>query len=551
MLLWMGTAWAGGGPQNVMVLYNIDVGAAGDVAAYYAEARDLPPGHLCGISGIAETETDLSLEDYKTWVLAPLDDCLAALPQPEDIDYLVVVRGLPYRVEAGGYTVSLSAALQVYRTPSPEDSSRLLIDDGHPDGYAYVYNPYYKIGNKADFDLESPYAVWYTSASAISNASAQPTPFERETAPPGFGENLFIVTRLDGFDFQDAYDVVDRGVAADGSFPAADFLCMDGADSARGARDPECEYAIRRLQSLGRSATWVSPFDGGLSGHEVIAYFTGAADVRGGIDGLTYAPGAITCNLTSYGAVPNNFFCDETGETCPERESQTSMARFIRAGATGAHGTVNEPYNNVFPNAGAMMLYGLGYSLGESYFNNQLFLYWQNLYIGDPLATPYQERPEVAVAEKTTPVNVPITASATHPDGIQQMRLYADDVLVAEEEGDLLSWTPSGYAAGRTLELRVVAEAADVSQEVTGWDQQLILVRSRTQGWSLSTLALTDAVDLPSDTGDSGEPEDDDSGGGGEGNDTPEDCGCASSSGALGGVWALALVALVGRRRQP
>lgn len=493
MLMWLGTAWAGGGPQNVMVLYNAEVPDAESVAAHYADVRDLPAGHRCGLSGIAEDETELSLGDYTAWVLSPLEDCLSALPQPEDIDYLVVVRGLPYRVEAGDYTVSLSAALQVSRLPSPTGSG-LVIDDGHPDGYAYIVNPYYNSGTVADFEDENDYASWYTSASGISRTRRQPAAFERDSLPANYGDHIFIVTRLDGFDYQDARDIVDRGAAADGTFPSASFLCMHGADPARGARDPECAFAIQRLKDLGQAATWLPEFDGALSGHEVVAYFTGAAELRDGIDGLTYVPGAITCNLTSYGAKPQNFFCDDSGEVCPGNESQTSIARHIRAGATGAHGTVNEPYNNVFPNAGALLHYRLGYSLGESYFFNQRFLYWQNLIIGDPLATPFSERPTVTPPADSLPVGAELTASATHPDGVGEIRLYVDDRLVAAAAGDSLSWQPEGYAPGDTVTLRVVAESEDVEVPTPGWSQDEVLVRTRTQGWSLSTLSITKAT---------------------------------------------------------
>jgi uncharacterized protein (TIGR03790 family) len=534
--LWLGVAWAGGGPQNVMVLYNADVPDSVGVAEHYEAARGLPAGHLCGLVGIGEDEVYLSLEDYKAWVLSPLGDCLSALPQPEDIDYLVVARGLPYQVEAGGYTVSLSAALQVYQMPSPTGSG-LLIDDGHPEGYAYIYNPYYKSGRTGDFTLENYYAGWYTSASGITRSRNQPEAFERDHEPTGYGDDLFIVTRLDGFDYQDARDVVDRGVASDGTFPGADFLCMHGADSARGARDPECEFAIQKLQELGLAATWLAEFDGSLTGYEVVAYFTGAASVQGAIDGQSYVPGAITCNLTSYGAVPNNFFCDESGDSCPASESQTSIARYIRAGATGAHGTVNEPYNNVFPNAGALIHYGLGYSLGESYFFNQLFLYWQNLTIGDPLATPFAERPVVTLSTTTLPLNEPLVITATHPDSIEVVRLYLDDVLIAEAEGEVLEWIAEGYSAGDTLSLRAVAESGDVTLTVPGWSQEETTVRARTQGWTLDTVTL--AEPSSADTGTGTAPDDKEPGG----------CSCNASAGALSGAWLLLVAALGARRR--
>ena len=166
---------------------------------------------------------------------------------------------------------------------------------------------------------------------------------------------------------------------------------------ARGARDPECEFLTRQLAQDGLPARWLSPFDGQLANQEVAALFTGTTSLQDGIDENIWVPGAVACNLTSYGAVPANFHCSADGLTCPENESQTSIARFVRAGATAAHGTAAEPLNNTFPNAGALLLYSAGYNLAESFLFSQRYLYWQNVLLGDPLVTPYATRPQVSV----------------------------------------------------------------------------------------------------------------------------------------------------------
>jgi len=198
------------------------------------------------------------------------------------------------------------------------------------------------------------YNFFYTKSPELSHGEVSPGPFVRsevrETNGISWPDNLYIVTRLDGFDHADARALIDRGVQADASFPDAPFVCMRGADPARGVRDAECEYATRMLDAAGFNTEWIPAFDAMLSRPNVISYWTGAANMRDAIDGVTFAPGAIADNLTSFGARPNNFFCDEAGTTCPENESQTSIGRFVRAGATGVQGTVAEPLNNVFPN---------------------------------------------------------------------------------------------------------------------------------------------------------------------------------------------------------
>ncbi|MEO0605369.1 MAG: hypothetical protein AAF211_28320, partial [Myxococcota bacterium] len=450
--------------------------------------------------------------------------------------------GLPYRVQLGEGLVGFEAALQVGRATGPEGEvlGRDQIRASNPPVFAAsVVNPAYVGGScvAADLTLERGAGPAYRAGCTLTREKRLPRTFGRDAdwtiGGFDFGGELFVVGRLDGFDYADARALVDRGVDADGTFPAGEWLCMEGADEARGARDPECEYVTRRLAEIGANAAWVSPFDGALEGREVVAYLTGAADLRGAIDGLDYAPGAFVDNLTSLGAVPRNFSCDETGETCPANEAQTSIARFVRAGATAVHGTVAEPLNNSFPDAGALLLYHEGYSLGESVLFAQEYLYWVNLVLGDPLTAPFATRPTVTVGDLVE--GEPLVVTAEHPDGVGSVRLYADGGLVEEAEGGSLAWV-HGLPAATTVELRAVATAATVLvgrpswdpsvTPPTGWDQpddDGQRVRPETEGWQVVEATIGAAVE-------------------------PAACGCRSTgaSGLLGWILLLAW----GRRRE-
>ena len=552
-----GIARAGAGPLNVMVVYNADDPDAEEVALHYADVRSLPEGHLCGVVGIVSTEREIAFQDYWTLVHEPLVSCLDALPNGDEVDYLVVVRGLPYRVvlENDGYYTSLSAMLQVHEAGHWVTGDLLA---GEPQAFssyhqASVTNPVYVEGSclAGDFTVENDYSSWYTSACGVVRTHAHPPSFRRstlgETIPWTFEDNLFVVTRLDGFDYDDALDLIDRGSAADGSFPTAEILCMASADSARGARDPECEFVTRYLAMVGFPASWLTPHDAALAGHGLAAYFTGAAELTEAIDGNSFLPGAIACNLTSYGAAPSNFFCDETGTVCPESESQTSIARFVRAGATGAHGTVAEPLNNVFPNAGTLLFYTFGYNLGESFLFSQRFLYWQNLLLGDPLTTPYAERPVVTFAEGIVPQGSDLVVEADHPDGIAWMRLYVDGEMVAEIDGEVLQWSVEGEV-GSELALFAVAAATNALVDLTGWPQEQQLPQPDVQGWSSDTLMIDEP--LPQDDDDTAMPDDDDDNGEGDDDDTvaPDEwggCACGVESGPRSSGLALALLVLL------
>ena len=558
-LLCAGAALAGGGPANVVALYNADDPDAADVAAYYAEARELPGGHLCPVSGIDATTRDIAFEDYWSLVHEPLVACLDALPQSEDVDYLVVVRGLPYRVTLpdDGFYTSLQAMLQVHEAGHWVSGDPLA---GEPQYHATYFqpsvsNPSFVDGTCQDGDLviENTYAGWYSTGCGIARTDEHPPSHRRAHAGGAgqyeFADNLFVVSRLDGFDFDDARDLVDRGVAADGTFPDAEILCMAGADSARGARDPECEFVTRHLASAGFPGTWLSPHDAALQGHEVSAYFTGASDLRGAIDGVTYVPGALACNLTSTGAVPQNFFCNDDGTVCPESESQTSIARFGRAGATGAHGAVAEPLNSCFPNAGALLFYAFGYSMGESVLFNQRYLYWQNLLLGDPLTTPWAERPTVWFVDEAVPQGEALVVEADHPDGVAVIRLYVEDVLVAEAEGDRLEWTVA-EEVGSTWPLRAVAEAANVLVHLDGWPVDEQLPQPDVQGWVTGALDVLEPLPEGDDDDSAGPTDDDDTGdddtGVGDG-----DCSCGVAGARLtrGPLLLLLAAVALGYRR--
>lgn len=526
-LLVASPALAGGGPQNVLVLYNGDDLEAEETAQFYAEARALPDGHLCPLTGASLAEGAVPFDDFTTLVRRPFDACLESLVEPDAIDYVVVVRGLPYRVDLpdAGYHTSLGAMLQVGGT-THETSGGELAGFSAESMFRRIQNPFFPHDAEpeaGDYTLTNATEAAYTAATWWTRQAELPASFRRGDGDTVnrwvMDDTLFVVTRLDGFDHADARALVDRSLAADGSFPDAELLSMAAADGARGARDPEAEYTSRMLDGAGLNATWLPEHEAELSGHTVAAYLTGAAELRDAIDGQTYVPGAIVDNLTSFGAVPANWYCEEA---CPQNESQTSIARFVRAGATGVHGTVAEPFNPVFPNAGTLMLYTAGYNLAESFFFNQRWLYWQNLYVGDPLTTPYGERPTFE-APQSVEQDVPWTIVANHSDGVAWVVARENGVVIAEGEGSL-DIDLSDRAALDVVTVSVTAGSADASIDRPGWDVASPVARAEVQGWT--TLSVTV---LPT-------PEPD---------PVPEDCSCEGSPSA-----ALLLIPVFGLTRR-
>ena len=488
-----GNALAGGGPRNVMVLFNEADPEAYETAQYYLKARAIAPNQLCAIKGVEPEQVEIELSSFSLLFQERIADCLATLNDASRIDYLVVIRGLPYRVKIpAGYTTSLSAMLQVSGTTRIADNAP-LVGQAQLKTQSGVYspsveNPLYQKhwGSAGGFELKNPTASMYTASLRIANATSQPPSFHRLDAPDAngyrFSNQLFIVTRLDGFDHGDARALVDRALLAEELKPDAAITCMAAADEARGARDPECHYVSGLLSAAGISSQFILEHDAGLTGQPLSSYLTGAANLKGAIDGNTYQPGAYVDNLTSFGAAPENFFCSADASACPQNENQTSIARFVRAGATIVHGTANEPLNLCFPNAGMLLLYTMGYNVAESVFFNQRFLYWQNILIGDPLTSPWARRPTVTVLpDNSDDRPSSATVSAEHPDGVIHLAVYLNNQFVGQTTGSPLVIE---IPAMGNVELLAVATARNVSVSRAGWPQPKQVPQADVQGWT-------------------------------------------------------------------
>src|SRR3954468_4375971 len=156
-------ARAGGGPMNVLVLYSADDAESTAVAKQYEARRSLPPGHLCGLTGLTPAQTKIDVPTYKSLLQAPLDACLKALPHPDEIDYLVLVRGLPYAVTLPTYAASLEAVLQVHHATKIAGGVELAGQGQPGNTQAQVPNPAFPpgFGNPADYTIQNQYSSWY------------------------------------------------------------------------------------------------------------------------------------------------------------------------------------------------------------------------------------------------------------------------------------------------------------------------------------------------------------------------------------------------------
>jgi hypothetical protein len=420
-----GRASAFAGPDSVAVLASADVAESTALADSYAAARDVPTRQVCKISGMPQTD-DVSLADYQNKILAPFEACLTSAGVHDRIEAVVITKGVPLRVavpiSTGTTNVSLAAALAIWEsTIAGGDAGTTPLLGQEPGATVNCGSPCYGAAwdNPLQY-LTGPFSAGYTVARG------------------GVNWKPLLVTMLNGRSQADAQMLIDSATQAEKNGGAqGTFMFMDGADSARNVLDGDFPAIIAQLNALGFTDAKEVPFNSDLTGQTLAAFFVGTASLGTTIEGNTYLPGSLVDNLTSYGAVPQNF--DATGE------SQVSISRWVEKGVGGAQGTVDEPLNNVFPRRYLIVDYVKGATLAEAYFRWFPYQYWKNLVLGDPMLAPYAKRPAVVItgmndgATQTDATTITATATDSSGAGIANVTLYVDGVMTATAQGDTVS----------------------------------------------------------------------------------------------------------------
>jgi hypothetical protein len=442
---------------------------------------------------------------------------------------------MPLRVEiptgAGTRRVSLAAALGVWRST-----------------------------NAGEPLLGQPPGIDAMCGSATCYAARWMNPFRSGPFEPGWTRSSgtlewqpMLVTMLHGRSYEDAAKLITSAIDAEAAGGAdGELLFMNGSDGARGVLDMEYDGVVAALMERGFTDVARVPFEANLTGHTLGAFFTGTASLGETIEGNAFHPGALVDNLTSFGAVPQNF--EATGE------SQVSIARWVAMGVAGVHGTTDEPLNNCFPSRWLFVDYVDGATLAEAYLRRMPYVYWHNLVLGDPMLAPYAVRPEIVidgVANGETieaPRAVSVLATDAEGFSVASLVLYVDGVEVARANGPELELCLN-VPAGDDLQILAVAQKADDGSS----DRSL----HRPKGWTELRVTSTAGAsgECPAAVPDAGMAQDagladagalgSDAGATDRGGD--DGCGC-TAPGATRTIplWPLALVALTcATRRRP
>lgn len=339
--------------ENVLVVINNDAEISRKIGEYYAGRREIPGRNLCRIA-VTERE-EISWQAYRSDVEAAVAGCLKSGDLKERILYIVTTKGVPLKIAGSGGPRGDAASVDSELTLLYQRLNGQSPPTGGP-----ARNPFFgRLDDK----------------------------FEHPTVP------IYLVTRLDGYSFDDVRGVIDRSLRArnDGFFVI---------DMSSGGNDEGNQWLRAAAKALPASRLRLEQSQAVVyEAENVIAYAAwGSNDDQRQKEGrrrlgFRWLPGAIATEYVSTNA--------RTFEKPPEPwtisdghdpksnfagSAQSLTADYIAEGATGASGHVYEPYLQFTPRPQYLLpAYYSGRNLAESFYLAIPAVSWKNVVIGDPL----------------------------------------------------------------------------------------------------------------------------------------------------------------------
>jgi uncharacterized protein (TIGR03790 family) len=400
---------AGGSGLNTFVIINQASSNSCELGNYYCQQRQVPPQNVLYInwtgSNILWTSNDL-----QTSLITPMLNALANRALTNQIYYIVLSMDIPFQT-SDGTTVNGTTSALFYGL---------------------------RLGDGTDlFGTTNSYA-----------ASEEIFSQDALVGSPGYS---FLTTMITGDSLAHAEQLVNQGVASDGTFPQQPVVLAKSSDIFRNLRYLYFDNAIFNVNLLGVSSILRTNTDSVWWPTACMGFQTGLADFSVPQD--MFVPGALADSLTSFGGIIFG------------SNDQTNLLAFINGGATGSYGTVTEPENDTqkFPNPQVYFYQARGFNAAESYYQS-LNAPYLGLTVADPLAAPFartgsgQWSTNVvnAVLSGTTNLSVQFNAhDGNHP--LQQIDLFVDGVYFstltnfAPCPGNVLAATLNGYPITYTV----------------------------------------------------------------------------------------------------
>lgn len=254
-------------------------------------------------------------------------------------------------------------------------------------------------------------------------------------------------TGLGGNSFGEVATLLRRSIEADCTNPVGTVYICKNSNVRSTAREPYFAALVSAMKARGRRVKLLDKTILPVDRRDVIGAVVGTASFNWAKSKSVMLPGAICEHLTSFGA--------HYGTT-----SQTKISQFLRNGAVGSSGTVQEPLalHVKFPNPMIHAFYADGCTLAEAYYQS-VHAPYQLMVAGDGLCQPFAKRAQFSAGMLPGEVKGSVTLA---PEGAGlDYELWVDGRPKAALEWDTTAM-PDGYH-----EVEVIAVTRDALETRT------------------------------------------------------------------------------------
>jgi hypothetical protein len=438
---------AGGSPENVLIIANPASQESMYLANYYRARRNIPESNVLYIEPAQTT--------YAAFVAAngSLDGVLGTLRQrqlEDHIDYIVLAGTDRFYIDAPGLVSDACWPVARFSLSGIYTMAHIRGEVAAGGILSTLPNQYFSTltSNALGFDSNNAYLLGNVSTS-------------------GSARRYFIGAQLGytgerGNTLGEILQMIDRSALVDGTRPAGSFYYMNNtADPVRNLRACGSFSGCAGPTPVFTSVTGVINTLGGMAEvlpgvlptgrHNALGVLTGAEYPNIEAEDMTLLPGSFCDHLTSWAATFDN-------------GAQVKMSSWIRKGASGTSGTVEEPcaYPGKFPHPNEYVIYYQGLSLGEMHLRSLGYVPFQQMLMGDPMTRPFARFPTVTpnLPGGTVSGTVQFTpdVAATAPGAvINRVEVLVDGVLRGWRDGPgAVTLNTQGWADG-PHDVRVLA----------------------------------------------------------------------------------------------
>ena len=324
--------------KDVALIINSTSSVSDSIGSYFARARNIPEKNIIRVTAPCTEEIDdLQFEALRDQVESYLTTNAIA----DSINYIVTTKGVPLKVNraSAGACSSVESDLALILGPYAQYIGRS----------GSIGSPYFR--QTADF-LRSKY-------------------------------HIYLVTRLDGYTFNDVKGIIDRTSTLGTGVPAGAQFVFD-IDPLWNAQVPSLNANLSRIAQTLTSRGLTVNLDSSTT------FLTHQTNVVGytswGSNDHNPTTHAIVNNTWARGAIAETYVSTSGRSfSTPPQYGQSLIADLIGEGITAAKGYVYEPYASAMADVSVLFdRYVSGYTVAESYYSASPYLSWMDVVVGDP-----------------------------------------------------------------------------------------------------------------------------------------------------------------------